>query len=188
MAVAAGHEGLAATLGHDLCPVGWLLAKPVEMGEFADMVHFDVVRLPAELASARQEPSDQLLGWVDRPGHEAVGEDRLLLPLEGNTSEPGHQGLLADTSDAGLEARSWPMRCVDLGLVTGRHLRHRRAVLAGQGLEHGGLHDPTQPVESKDITGKQVVLDEAPILGPELAHDVVVRLADHRGSVARLAA
>jgi hypothetical protein len=58
--------------------------------------------------------------------------------------------------------------------VTGRHLGHRRAVLAGQGLEYGGFHDPAQPVQAEDVTGEQVVLDDAPVLGPEPGDDVVV--------------
>ena len=53
-----------------------------------------------------------------------------------------------------------------LALCLARHLRHRRAVLAGQRLEHRGLHDPPQPVQPADVTGEQVVLDDAPVLGP----------------------
>jgi hypothetical protein len=80
------------------------------------------------------------------------------------------------------------VRCGDLGLVAGRHRGDRRVVLAGQGLEHRGLHDPAQPVQSEDVTGQQVVLDDAPVLGPELADDGVVILVDDRVAACGFAA
>ena len=83
-------------------------------------------------------------------------------------------GCLPSRSIARLEAGSQPVRCLDLGLVFGRHLRHRRAVLACQGLEHGGLHDPAQPMQPVDVPGEQVVLDDAPVDGPEGGDDRVV--------------
>jgi hypothetical protein len=46
------------------------------------VVNLDVVRLLAELASAFEQPGDQLPVGVDGPGVLAVGEDRVLLPFE----------------------------------------------------------------------------------------------------------
>ncbi len=66
------------------------------------------------------------------------------------------------------------MRCVDLGLVLTGHGRHRRAVLGTQRLEHGGRSDPFKPVQSPDVAGQQVVLDDAPVLGSVGADDLQV--------------
>ena len=50
-------------------------------------------------------------------------------------------------------SRSWPCTC-------GPSSSPWTVVLAGQGLEHRGLHDPAQPAQSADVPGEQVVLDE----------------------------
>src|SRR5712691_8793034 len=91
MAAAADHEGLAADRGHDLGPSGLRLAGLAEVGQRPDVVNLDTVRSPAELASAFQQPGDQLPVRVDGPGVLAVGEDRSLLPLERDTAEPCDQ-------------------------------------------------------------------------------------------------
>jgi hypothetical protein len=54
VAVAADYEGLAADLDHELGPWGLRLTGPVELGERPDVVHGDVVRSLAELASTFQ--------------------------------------------------------------------------------------------------------------------------------------
>ena len=46
------------------------------------MVHLDGVRAGAELASALEQPCDQLLVGVERPVRLTVDQDRRLLPLE----------------------------------------------------------------------------------------------------------
>ena len=51
-------------------------------------------------------------------------------------------------------------------------------MLGGKGLEHGCLHDPLQPVQPEDISGEQVVLDDAPIYGPERRHDRMIATVD----------
>src|SRR5215471_5735744 len=109
VAVAADHEGLAADLSHELGPFGLRLAGPVEDGQRADVVNRDVVRSLAELASSPEQPGDQLPVGVDGPGVLAVGEDRVLLPLERNAAEPGDQRLLAPALDAGLKSRAQPI-------------------------------------------------------------------------------
>ena len=149
----------------------------------ADVVDLHLARLLAELAPVHKEPADQLLVWIDRPG-QTVGQDRHFLPPQRYPSEPCDQFPPVVTRHAGLKAGAWPMRCRDFGFEPGRHLRHRRAVLARQGLEHGCLHDPAQPVQAPDVPGQQVVLDDAPVLGPELGDDGVVGLV-HQGISAR---
>ena len=47
--------------------------------------------------------------------------------------------------------------------------------LAASVLSMRGLHDPPQPVKPVDVTGEQVVLDDAPILGPVGGDDVCSR-------------
>src|SRR4051794_30402870 len=94
--------------------------------------------------------------------------------MEWYFTEPCHQRLPVIAFDACFETGAQSVRCLDFGFVLGRHLRHRRVMLACQGLEHGSLHDPTQPVKSVDVPGQQVVLDNAPVYGPEGSDDGVV--------------
>jgi hypothetical protein len=44
-------------------------------------------------------------------------------------------------------------------------------VLAGEGLEHGCLHDPAQAFQAEHVLGEQVVLDDPPVLGGVLRDD-----------------
>ena len=81
VAVTADHEGLAADRGHDLGPSGLRLAGPAEVGERPDVVNLDVIRSPAELASALEQPGNQLPVRVDGPGVLAVGEDLSLIHI-----------------------------------------------------------------------------------------------------------
>jgi hypothetical protein len=108
------------------------------------------------------------------PDRLTVDDCRRFPPVEWCFAEPCDQWLLAVALDACLEAGSQPVRCLNFGFVFGRHPRHRRAVLACQGLEHGSLHDPAQPMESVDVPGEQVVLDDAPVDGPVGGDDGVV--------------
>jgi hypothetical protein len=88
------------------------------------MVDLGVAGSLAELTSASQQPGDQLPVGVDGPGVLAVGEDRVLLPLERNAAEPCDQWFPAGVPGAGLESRAQSVRCGDFGLIAGRHLRH----------------------------------------------------------------
>ena len=56
------------------------LSGLVEVCELADLVHLHLVRVPADLASSRQEPVDQLLARNGGRDRFAVGQDRVLLP------------------------------------------------------------------------------------------------------------
>ena len=91
---------------------------------------------------AAQEPGDQLLAAGGGRGGQAVVDDRLALPFERDAAEPCDQWLPARPLGAGLEAGPGPVPGDDDGLVLAGHLRHRRAVLGGQGLQHGGLGVP----------------------------------------------
>nr|WP_322769708.1 hypothetical protein [Frankia sp. Cr1] len=124
---------------------------------------------------------DQLLAAGTNRGGSAVIEDRFLLPFQWDASEPRYQFLAVGAFDGGLEARTWPVRCLADDTVFPCHLCHRRAVLRRQRLEHGGSHDPLQPVEPVDIAGQQIVLGDAPEFGPVNPDDVVVGQVDKMG-------
>ena len=86
----------------------------------------------------------------------------VLDPHERYPAEPCYQVLLAVAGDPGLEARAQPVRCLDLGLVSGRHLGHRGLVLGRQRLQHRRLGVPAQRVEPPDVAGEQVVAGRRP--------------------------
>ena len=170
----ADHEGLALRSGHELRPRGLWPSRPGEVGELADLVDLHLGRVCSQ--SSHRPARSRVISSLRRvagTGGRSV-EDRFLLPSERDTTEPGDQWFPARPFDGGLEAGARPVRGVDRGLVLAGHLRHRRVVLGGQRLEHRGLDDPSQPVQSPDVTGEQVVLDDAPVLGPVGADDRVV--------------
>ena len=80
-----------------------------QAGEFADLVHDHRARVAAQLAPARQEPSDQLLARVGHRAGNAVGQDRVLVALEGYPAEPGDQRLLAVARELGFKAVQQPV-------------------------------------------------------------------------------
>ena len=84
----ADHEGLAPSSGHDSHPFGLVwLSRPGEVGELADLMHLHPVRVAADLAPSRQESADQLSAMRGRPAWLAIGQDRVLLPPERDTTE-----------------------------------------------------------------------------------------------------
>ena len=103
------------------------------MGELGDVVGFHLAGALAHLTSSCLEPFDELCAADDARGWLTVGEDRVSLPFQRDTTESGGQRFPAGAFDGCLQARAWPVRGGDGGLVAGRHLRHRRAVLAGVG-------------------------------------------------------
>jgi hypothetical protein len=115
-----------------------------------------------------------LRGWISRPGARSV-RIAFSCRLRGNAAEPCDQGFLVSVADAdGLGAGARPVRGLDGGLVAGRHLGHRRAVPGRERLRQRGFHDPPQPFHPVDVSGEQVVLDDAPVPGPVGRDDVVV--------------
>ena len=182
MAGGADDEGLASFPGHQLCPRGLRLAWPCEVGEFSDLVGFHPGWLLAPLALPRQEPGDQFLAAGCGRALRAVGDDRFLLPPQRDAAEPCGQWFPAWPFNVSLEAPARPVRGGGDGLVLAGHLGHRGAVPVRERLEHGGLHDPFQPVESPDVGGQQVVLDDAPVLRPVGADDRVVVAVFQRGA------
>ena len=121
----ADHEGLASSSRHEVRPWRLWLPRSAEVGELADVVDFDLAGVLAQLTSSCLEPLDQLGAADDARGWLAVGEDRFPLLFQGEATEGGGQRFLAGAFDNHLQAGAWPVRCVDGGLVTGRHLRHR---------------------------------------------------------------
>jgi hypothetical protein len=159
-----------------------------EVGKGADVMHRDIASAPADLAGVRQEPCDQLfvrIVHLDRP---AVHDLRRPLSIKGDSSEPCHQGLPVLPLDMGFETDARPVFRVDSGLVLGGHSRHGRTVLCCKGLEHGCLHDPAQMVQPGDIPGEQVVLDDAPVNGPECGNGRVIGAVDEVLSLRGLSA
>ncbi len=165
---AADDQGLAPSLGHEFHPGGFLPPSwLVEVCELADVVDLKARRALAEFAAPGEEPVDQLV--PPGAGHDGplVGEGGCAHSPEGYPAEAGGQWLPAPVAlDDHLQALARPGGGGDDGPVFPGHLADRRAVLARQRLEQRGLHDPVQPGEPMDVPGQQVVLDDAPILGP----------------------
>jgi len=181
VAGAADHDGLVSSFRHQLRPRWLWLSRCGEVGEFPDVVDVQLARLCAGLAPSGQESCDQILAADGARDRFAVAQAGVFVRPERDSSEPCYQRVPAVAFDFGLPAPAWSVRCLDGGLVTGRHLRHRGPVLAGQGLRQCGEHDPLHPVESPDVAGQQVVLDQAPVLGSERGHDLVIAVIDQPG-------
>ena len=181
MAGGADDEGLASFPCHELCPRGLRLAGAGEVGEFSDLVGFHRGWLLAPFALPCQEPGDQFS--LAGPGRvlRAVADDRPFLPPEGDAAEPCDQWFPAGPFDVASKQRRGPLGVAVTALylaaifVTVERCRRER-------LEHGGLHDPFQPVQSPDVSGQQVVLDDAPVLRPVGADDRVVVAVFQRGA------
>ena len=160
-------------------------SRLAEVGQLADLVRLHRAALLAPLTPAAQEPGDQLLAADGGRDRQAVIQDRLLAPFERDTAEPCHQWLPARPLGAGLETGPGPVRGDGDGLVLAGHLRHRRAVLGGQRLEHGGFRCPPQPVQPGDVPGEQVVLGQPPVFGSVGADDLRVVQVHQLGPVPR---
>jgi hypothetical protein len=119
----ADHEGFAPPFCHEPGP-GWLaVSGACEVGEPGDVVHLHLAAVLAQLAPVPQEPGNDFLAGVNAPAGSAVGDDRGLLPFEGDAAEPCDQGFLVSLADAdGLEAGARPGRGLDDSLVAGRRL------------------------------------------------------------------
>src|SRR5579859_5567385 len=138
MAVSTDYERLSSPPDHKCHPRGHcVLARPDEIGEFADLVNLHRLRTLAYLAAAQQEPGNQIL-VTDRLGDQpalceglyAVDEDRVFLPPKRNTTVPRDQWFLALAArHADLEAFARPEGSLDGRFIFAGHLRHRRAVL-----------------------------------------------------------
>jgi hypothetical protein len=91
VAVGADHESLAPLGCHESRPPGLITGRG-KVDEFADVMHADVRRAAAELAVFPQETREQLLARVDQCcARLAVADDRHLLPLQWDATEPGDQ-------------------------------------------------------------------------------------------------
>ena len=135
----------------------------------------------AQLAPAHAEPVDQLLARCGHRDRNGVDDEPVLVSQERYPAEPCYQAPSCRRGDPGFEARSQPVWCLDLGLVTGRHLGHRGLVLCRQGLEHRRLGVPSQRVQPPGVTGEKVVADYAPVFRAVDPDDVVIAQVDQRG-------
>ena len=116
VAVAADHEGLAADLAMTWAHAG--CGRPVRLRSASvrtwctEMLSGSL----AELASALQQPGDQLPVGVERAGALAVGEDRVFCRLKRMPPNQATSGCLPSRSTAGLEARRGPCGVTILAL------------------------------------------------------------------------
>jgi hypothetical protein len=74
---------------------------------------------------------------------------------------------------------------VSIVALRSRHLHDRGTVLAGQGLQPRGLHDPVERAQAEDVLGTEVVRDESPVLGLILREDGAVVVVKPRAAVRR---
>ena len=189
MARLADHQGLALSFHHERRPRGlWPSRSVGEIGECTDLVNFHLGPLIAEFAPTRLQPIDQLFAAGCERDRRAVHQERPFAPFQRDAPEPDDQWLPACPFDGGFKADATPVWGVDDGLVLAGHLRHGRFMLRGQRLEHRGLDDPTQPVQSGDVPGQQVVLDDAPVLRSVGADDGGVIVVQQLGSARGIAA
>lgn len=144
----------------------------------------------AEFAASPSQSGEEFasLAAGDDRINDMVGHGRLSLPFQGDATEPCDQWFPACPADVNLEAPAGSMRCRDGCFIFVGHLRHRRAVFGRQCFEHRGQHDPFEPVQSPDVAGEQVVLDDAPVLGSVDTDDVVVGMAQQGVQVRGFAA
>jgi hypothetical protein len=126
------------------------------------LVHLHRVWSPAELAASRQEPANQL--GVAGAGRDrlAVGEDRFICRVSGMPPNVATNGFLPSPrwtlvwmhfrGPCGVSIVAWYFLAI---------FETDEPVFPGQRLEQRGQHHPIQPVQSVDVTGQQVVLDDA---------------------------
>src|SRR4029434_7588808 len=122
VAVLADYQGLASPFRHDRRPCRHTrrvrpVEEFVEVRELSDMVHLNVSRALADLASVRKESGNQCLG-TDRSTWLMVPQDGLLLRAEWYSSVPGNQWFPPTSAfDPRFEAREQHVWGVDFGLV-----------------------------------------------------------------------
>ena len=105
-------------------------------------------------------------------GCDAVGDDRVLVPDQGNPAEPGYQVRLAVAVDPA--SKTFAVGSVsDLRLVLGA-IFDTVLILRGEGLQHRRQGVPAQSVQAPDVCGEPVVADGAPVFGRIGLDDVVV--------------
>jgi hypothetical protein len=126
-------------------PPSWI----VEVCELAEVVDLKALRALAEFAAPGEEPVDQLVPLG--AGHDGplVGEGGCAHSPEGHPAEAGDQWLPVPVAlDDQLQALARPGGGVDDLLALPGHIADRRAVLAREGLEQRGLHDPVQAAQA----------------------------------------
>ena len=178
---AADHEGFASHSGHELRPFRLWSPRGCEFGEFADVVHLHFGPLLAELAPTREESTISSLAFAPGAvrGWLAVVEDRLLLPFQWDPAEPWTSGFLPLRSTLAWKQLRGPCGVSMVALYFRAIFVTVERCFAARVLSIEVSMAQSQPAQSADVAGEQVVLDEAPVLGPVGADDVV----GHRGCI-----
>lgn len=93
VAGATNHQGLASSGCHDLGPQGLAIPSSLlEISQFADVMHFNVLSGLAEFTGVCQEPFEQFVPlWSSRGGGGAIGEHCLGLATKRNASKACNQ-------------------------------------------------------------------------------------------------
>lgn len=181
-------EGFAPSGCHDANPERLLGPScQCQIGEFAAMRDFAVVRGSAEFARAREEPFDQLIAPEVDVGWVTIYEYRLWPSPQGNPPELGHKGLLAFPFHHDLQAPHRAGWGGSRGSILLEYLLHTSLVLGGQRFEARGLHHPVQSPKPGDVLSEQVVLREAAILRLGLLYKGVILIAQQCWSGPRCA-
>jgi len=159
------------------------LFHPGEVGKPPDLMNSNLIGSVTDLTHAPQKALNDFAVRVWEVGTRSKGTAFMFRVRGIDPAEPCDQWLPTLPLNRGLEACSQPVRGPNLGLLTGRHLRHRGSVLRCQGPQHRDSHDPFEPVEPVNVAGEQVVLDEPSVFGFERGDDGVVILVHQVGAI-----
>jgi hypothetical protein len=158
MAGTTQHQGLASPFGHKVHPCGLLgSARPVELGELADVVHLKALLRVADLAASNQEPVQQLVASGAGHDRREVRQDGRALAPDRDAAEAGDQWLPSSGAlDGDLQARVRPVRAERSFGTPRAGLGHERPCIQPQGVAGPApllhLHVPGQrpgPADAK---------------------------------------
>jgi hypothetical protein len=164
VAAAAHDQGLPAAGRHASLPCGWL--RPSfrrKVGEFADMMHFDVRMRPAQLARLGQEAFDHFTASApDGFGRCLVDADPCI-PLQRYAPKVRGQGLLWwFARDRDAEHLRGSVLRLDPGAVSLGDGAARRPIFFRSRLHQGHFHGVLQSLKPMEVVRHPIVLDEAP--------------------------
>ena len=180
----ANDQGFASPLEHDLRPVRSIFSHLCKLGKSAYLVNHTVVIFDfTEFAPACYESSYYLLLLIVDWSGILIDKDGVLVSYQGYAAKPGHQRLLATTSNQRcLKALSRAVWRLDDGLEASCHSLGGAAILCCQCVGQGLLDDPFIPTQPGHIAGQQIVLDKAPIFVLIGFQDGIIRAGGQRES------
>ncbi len=119
----ANDQGFPLFLEHDLCPRRSIFPHRCKFVQFAHLVnHALFIFDGTEFTGTCYESSHHLLFLIAHHGRDSINQYRFWVSHERNSAKPGHQRVLATTSDAFcLKALSGAVRRLDDGLETFCH-------------------------------------------------------------------